>query len=84
VGTGRRKKTVLDMTKKFKVGDVVRLHSGGPNMTVEGYLKVMGKGTTEMKETTTVECRYYEGGTMKKASFEQDMLTLVNEKDESL
>jgi len=68
------------MDKKFKIGDVVQLNSGSPNMTVEGYLKVMGRGTTEMVETTQVECFCFEENEKKRFTFEQDMLKLIDSK----
>jgi len=68
------------MAKKFKIGDVVQLNSGSPIMTVEKYLKVMGNGTTEMEETTQVECFYFEKNVKRKVTFEQDMLKLIDSK----
>ncbi|MDL2313119.1 DUF2158 domain-containing protein [Bacteroidales bacterium OttesenSCG-928-B11] len=64
------------MDKKFNVGDVVRLKSGGPEMTVEGYLKVMDQNVLESKETTIVECVYYDDNKRIKVTHEQDTLEL--------
>ena len=51
-------------------------------MTIAGYLKVMKKSSFEMKETTLVECRYFEGEQSRKISVEQDMLELSSSKSQ--
>jgi uncharacterized protein YodC (DUF2158 family) len=68
------------MAKKFKVGDVVCLNSGSPQMTVHCYVSVLERGSlTEMEETTQVECHYYEGTVRKTATHEEDTLKLADE-----
>jgi uncharacterized protein YodC (DUF2158 family) len=78
------------MEQKFKSGDVVRLKSGGENMTVTGY-KVRNTGAAinaikrygGMKpdspeiETQTVVCTWFESKKMKSGEFEEEMLELV-------
>ena len=64
----------------FEVGDVVKLKSGGPKMTVSkpdrGFLvrgvNVEGEG----QESTKVFCKWFEKGEVKRASFNQEDLEL--------
>ncbi len=52
---------------EFKQGDVVRLKSGGPNMTVEG---VDAQGN--------VNCVWFQGSVVKKQSFTAALLLKPN------
>jgi uncharacterized protein YodC (DUF2158 family) len=61
------------MDKKFKTGDIVRLKSGSPEMTVEGY-KAFVEGIGRVK------CTYFENDVIKRAMFEQDVLELAEKK----
>ncbi|GHT51770.1 hypothetical protein AGMMS49982_10110 [Bacteroidia bacterium] len=66
------------MEKKFKIGDVVCLNSGGPNMTVERYSKLEKLNSKETEETSKVECRYFDDkGELKVSVFEQGVLHLI-------
>ena len=63
---------------KFKVGDIVRLKSGSPNMTVEELERPMfaTPGTH-----TTVRCTWFAGKRHQTASFELDAIELVPAED---
>jgi uncharacterized protein YodC (DUF2158 family) len=50
--------------RKFKIGDVVRLNSGGPDMTVESL--VTGQ--------VFVNCSYYEGVYQQKKQIHEGMV----------
>lgn len=47
------------INKKFSKGDVVRLKSGGPKMTIEGYEIVMGWDFTSESDDTVV-CKWFD------------------------
>ena len=75
----------------FKVGDVVKLKSGGRKMTVSkpgrpGVLvrgvSVEGLEPVESRESVKVFCKWFEEGKEdkpKRASFDQEELKLCNE-----
>jgi uncharacterized protein YodC (DUF2158 family) len=71
------------MDRKFKTGDIVRLKSGGPAMTVleyEVWQDVIGSliGTAKPShDTGLVNCQWFKDDEIKKAKFHQDMLDLV-------
>lgn len=69
------------MEKKFKIGQVVSLKSGSPDMTVKGYLEVLAneKDLTKTEETSKVECQYFDGLKLKTISIEQELLILAKE-----
>ncbi len=58
------------MEHEFKDGDVVRLKSGGPEMTIEGIDKY-GTGATR----DNAKCVWFEGKNLKSAVFELHTLT---------
>ncbi|MEJ7680588.1 MAG: DUF2158 domain-containing protein [Segetibacter sp.] len=67
---------------KFKIGQVVKLKSGGINMTVEKLIY----GTDNNNPyslvdifTGDIRCSYFEEGKLKTYDFPQDMLQLVSE-----
>ncbi len=63
---------------KFKVGDRVRLKSGGEIMTVAALRKELNMQTSEFDLFYGyVFCTWFEGGKMKTDRFLQDMLQLV-------
>lgn len=56
------------MDTQFKVGDVVRLKSGGPDMTI---------GTIEPGQPKFASCRWFDGKKLKQSTFPLDLLVLV-------
>ena len=69
----------------FKVGDVVKLKSGGPEMTVsEPGRRVMARGVqVEGREPVKVFCKWFEKGEPRTAFFSQEELELCNEQEQS-
>jgi uncharacterized protein YodC (DUF2158 family) len=68
------------MRKKFETGDVVRLKSGSPEMTVSGYrnLDKIGKDfSTVREETTQVLSEYYAGTELRRGIHDEKELELV-------
>lgn len=53
---------------RFSVGDVVRLKSGGPKMTV-----------TEDADDNTVRCMWFDGSTPRSEVFPDDVLEYTEE-----
>jgi len=49
--------------KKYKIGDIVRLKSGGPSMTVRGF-------TSELEEL--LECQWFAGDKLQFGVFHPD------------
>jgi len=56
----------------FKVGDVVKLKSGGPNMTVSSY----GTDFSD-RPTKNVDCKWFAGAKAQSAAFHEDLLDTV-------
>ena len=74
----------FNMEKKFNVGDIVRLKSGGPEMIIKEYVVecrdrlLNPKIPNSYLETTTrVKCHYFAGTEIKLSTFEQDEVELV-------
>lgn len=70
--------------QKFKTGDVVKLKSGGPDMTVSGYLKPVDYAAaiyrTEPKdlgEGVIVQCTWFDGKKSMSHRYHEDLLDLV-------
>ena len=63
--------------KKFKVGDIVKLKSGGPDMTVK-------KVTTDYRneETDSFDCQWFAGKKLDVGAFPLESLVLITEEKE--
>ncbi len=61
---------------KFKEGDIVRLKSGGPDMTVEGYVKQRNDSLKELYNYNRVICTWFKGKDMQSTEFNPDSLEL--------
>jgi uncharacterized protein YodC (DUF2158 family) len=75
---------------KFFAGNVVKLKSGGPDMTVVGYFKIQTNSQQRVvrqfstprfaepqyQETTRVDCVWFDGIEKKVGRFEEDVLIL--------
>lgn len=61
---------------KFKVGDIVKLKSGGPEMTVK-------EAVTNMKgiETGSYRCQWFAGKKLDNGVFPYESLEAVTEED---
>jgi uncharacterized protein YodC (DUF2158 family) len=69
----------------FKSGDIVKLKSGSPDMTVDKYhiamdliSYVIDGSPVTMTQTTRVNVIWFEGDIKKKGQFEQSLLELVH------
>ena len=64
---------------KWQAGATVRLKSGGPIMTVDGYTSAMPNETP-----STVICKWFEGSKSEKASFHEDSLKAADPDEDDL
>lgn len=60
---------------QFHPGNIVKLKSGGPKMTVEGYEQLVALDTAV--ETDNVQCSWFEGNTRFKEFFQENALEIV-------
>lgn len=67
------------MTQKFKPGDIVRLKSGGPNMTVETFQKGQGKPGDSLYLAQSYGVRYFAKGELNSDRLEEGVLDLVED-----
>lgn len=77
-----RRKEVKGMSEDYKIGDLVRLKSGGPVMTVAMVLPPQGKVTkaVEGEDLERVQCRWFTyEGEIRTVWFNQEILERVNE-----
>ncbi|MEO6070333.1 MAG: DUF2158 domain-containing protein [Chitinophagaceae bacterium] len=71
------------MERTFKTGDLVRLKSGGPVMTVLEYdmwQDVIGSligAANPTQDAGMITCHWFKDDEVKKAKFHQDMLEIV-------
>ena len=65
---------------EFKVGDVVRLKSGGPFLTVSVMPDGIRTGTTP--STSLVRCLWFHKGELKWSDFYSDVLVDVPKRNE--
>ena len=61
--------------EEFKVGDVVRLKSGGPQMTIEVTPVVIDNYGVEKKLEDSAKCTWFEKDTLKYNVFKLATLT---------
>jgi len=66
---------------KFKSGDVVRLKSGGPKMTVRNYKLIQPFDGKAYPSDTDIECDWFEGNNLKHAIFGQETLEIEDSSD---
>jgi uncharacterized protein YodC (DUF2158 family) len=59
--------------QQFKIGDIVQLRSGGPNMTVEDIEPIPGKNL--------IDCQWFAGGKLNHGRFPPESLTKVEEEE---
>ncbi len=59
---------------KFKTGDIVRLKSGGPDMTVQSYSTDILEGHKQV-----VHCQWFNGKKAESGAFQEDMLIVGGE-----
>lgn len=65
------------LAQKYKAGDVVELKSGGPKMTVSGYVTSNG-----LNEFAKVFCQWFVGTKLEKERFSEDSLQLCELEDQ--
>jgi len=58
----------LQMSNTFKTGDIVKLKSGGPEMTVFKWVQVMGG---------CLRCQWFAGKKLEVGDFQPDQLEVV-------
>ncbi|HCQ8179606.1 YodC family protein [Morganella morganii] len=59
------------MSKKFKAGDIVRLKSGGPDMTIKAFTLTQGEAYI---------CQWFAGKKLEQGFFKEDSIELVSPK----
>lgn len=62
---------------KFKVGDIVRLKSGGPNMTIQEIGQSLG-----LNRRWEAECVWFAGRKHQSATFDLDVIELAPSESE--
>jgi uncharacterized protein YodC (DUF2158 family) len=73
------------MTQIFKRGDVVRLKSGGPNMTIDNYerghdiIGAINGNAAPSWDTEYVNCSWFDKTTRKVGRFHQDLLEKISQ-----
>ena len=59
---------------EFQIGQIVRLKSGGPDMTIEDYLAIGPSGN--------YRCQWFAGKKLESGIFPKQSLELVNNENE--
>jgi len=68
------------MEPKFKVGEVVRLKSGGPKMTIERQVIENPPNDLSRREFIgNYYCIFYDGTTLKNEKLHQDWLAIATD-----
>jgi len=65
------------MEEKFNPGDVVKLKSGGPNITVDSYVRAFCDTTDQIRQTVC-KCIWFANNERKEGYFSQDTLLKVD------
>lgn len=60
---------------KLKVGDVVRLKSGGPRMTVDNF----GEQSIDQTQRGLVHCQWFEGKKLMRSAFAASALAVATD-----
>lgn len=70
---------------KFKIGDVVGLKSGGPEMTIKEIItrtvSFMGEATSELKQNE-IKTQWFFNNELKSGTFNEDQLESLDGEDE--
>jgi uncharacterized protein YodC (DUF2158 family) len=62
------------MAQIYNIGDVVSLKSGGPDMTIEGYVRHVSLSGPVTYSQTKVTCVWFTGDKQSRDTFHQDSL----------
>lgn len=65
------------MAQSFKKGDSVKLKSGGPTMTIEGYKLITPYDEEAYEGDTHVECTWFMNQKLERATFHQDAVEMA-------
>lgn len=65
----------MGMTKTFEVGDVVKLASDGPDMTIHSLPK---EGSLRFNNYV---CQWFAGKKLEQGTFQKEQLVLVKKRD---
>ncbi len=68
------------MAVRFKTGDIVKLKSGGPEMTVKDDVEVPGLGFGVTM--TEIHCQWFAGNKLQEGHFSEDSLEPVKENED--
>lgn len=69
------------MEEKFKVGDTVKLKSGGPVMTVNEIGTRLKNLRGDSEFSGQIKCIWFNNGSLNQKSFSQDALEAVEKED---
>lgn len=63
----------------FKIGDIVKLKSGGPNMTIKHLTKKTGKDGFKTNEIESINSQWFAGKKLDSGFFPIDSIIMVTE-----